>query len=280
MKLFITGGSGVIGRRAIPAFEALGHEVIAPRRHELDLFDAGAVTAAVRGCDVVINLATSVPSPPARALLPGAWRSMDRIRRDASRIIADATRGSGSVHTLIQESFAPIYESAGADWITEESPVRAARYNRSTLDAESNALTFAGGKAIVLRFALFYGPHDSATEQLLESVRKGRFMMFGDPNNYFTYVHHDDAASAVVAALTADGGIYNVAENEPLRRRDLAEGLARTLGVEPPKFLPRFASKLAGSVGETLSREQRISNAKLRTTGWTARHDNMPYSVS
>ena len=278
MKIFVTGGSGVIGQRAIPLLKSAGHDVIAPRRKELDLFDSDAVRNAVATCDVVINLATAVPSPPMKGLLPGAWRAMDRMRRDASRIIAHAAMTSGHVHTLIQESFAPIYASNGESWITETSPVQPARYNRSALDAERNALSFTGDgrKALVLRFALFYGTDDEPTQQLIDSVRKGRFMMFGDPDDYFTYVHHDDAASAVVAALLAKGGIYNVCENEPLRRRQLAEGIAQKLGVKPPKYLPAFASKLAGSVGDMLSRSLRISNAKLRgATGWSSKYSNM-----
>jgi len=94
MKIFVTGGSGVIGARVIPRLQAAGHDVIAPRRKELDLFDSTAVRNAVAPCDVVINLATAVPSPPMKGLLPFAWRKMDRIRRDASRIIADAALAS------------------------------------------------------------------------------------------------------------------------------------------------------------------------------------------
>ena len=49
MRLFITGGSGVIGRALLPQAEAAGHLLTAPGRDDLDLFDQAAVTAAASG---------------------------------------------------------------------------------------------------------------------------------------------------------------------------------------------------------------------------------------
>lgn len=298
MRIFLTGATGVIGIRVLPMLIEAGHQVSAVGRTDakraqlsqrgatpvsVDLFDREGLTRAIAGHDVVINLATAVPSPPMRGMLPGAWRDMDRIRREGSANLVHAARASGSVHTFIQESFAPIYESAGDSWITEDSAVRPARYNRSVLDAERNALSFTGDgrKGIVLRFALFYGPDDLATKQMLDGVRKGLFMMFGRGDDYFSYVHHDDAAAAVVAVLNADAGIYNVVEDEPMRRREAANGIAWLVGFHrPPRMPPPWGGKLLGSVGDMLSRSLRISNAKLRTTGWNARYQNIVAGLS
>jgi hypothetical protein len=52
----------------------------------------------------------------------------------------------------------------------------------------------------------------------------------GRSDGFFTWLAHDDAGAAVVAALALPAGTYNVAEDEPLRRSELAEGLARILG--------------------------------------------------
>ena len=88
-------------------------------------------------------------------------------------------------------------------------------------------------------------------------------------------VSHDDAASAVVAALTVPAGIYNVVDDEPLRRRELVDSLAAALGVPRPKLLPGWLKYLLGSLGETLARSQRISNRKLRAaSSWVPRWRN------
>src|SRR5262245_36830997 len=282
MKILLTGSSGVIGRRVVPLLVAGGHKVTAVARSPekgraleragahaviVDLFDARQVSEAVRGHDAVINLATHIP-PATRAFLPGAWRENSRVRRVVSANLAAACAAQG-VRRMIQESFAPIYMDRGAAWIDETTGVFPARYNRAMLDAEA-AATRAGG--VVLRFAYFYGPDSDFTQAFSASVRKGRAQLLGDPAGYWPMVSHDDAASAVAAALDIAPGIYNVVDDEPLTRRELADSVAESLGVPPPKLLPSWLKYVLGSLGETLARSQRISNRKLKgASEWAPR---------
>ena len=60
MRLLVTGGTGVLGRAFVPLASAVGHQVIAPARSDLDLFDPAAVGAAVRTADAVLHLATRI----------------------------------------------------------------------------------------------------------------------------------------------------------------------------------------------------------------------------
>src|SRR5262245_48941859 len=119
MRIFITGATGVIGRRALPALLGSGHTVTAAVRStekgrtvqragatavQLDLFDAEVVRRALTGHDAVINLMTHVPHSTWRMLMRGAWRENDRIRREGSRILADAAIAADASR-FIQESF-------------------------------------------------------------------------------------------------------------------------------------------------------------------------------
>ena len=47
MRLLVTGGTGALGRALPPRAQADGHQVSAPGRVELDLFDPAAVAVAV-----------------------------------------------------------------------------------------------------------------------------------------------------------------------------------------------------------------------------------------
>src|SRR5262245_51953435 len=171
MRVFVTGATGVIGRRAVPLLVTAGHEVTcATRSHArnealsrlgvrsivVSLFDVPALTAAVAGHDAIISLAPHIPHSTLGALLPGAWKENDRLRSVAVPNLTAAARAAG-VGRFVQESFAPIYEDRGDDWIDESVPVRPVRYNRSILDAERavQQFTAAGGVGIVLRFAAF-----------------------------------------------------------------------------------------------------------------------------
>ncbi|MGH7619155.1 MAG: SDR family oxidoreductase, partial [Gemmatimonadaceae bacterium] len=77
MRILITGATGVIGRRVVPMLVAAGHHVTAVVRSPekraamahtgasaipLDLFDPAHVRRAVADHEVVINLATHIPS--------------------------------------------------------------------------------------------------------------------------------------------------------------------------------------------------------------------------
>src|SRR4029077_21202993 len=96
---------------------------------------------AVAGQEVVINLATHMPASTLQFLLPWSWRENDHIRREGSRMLAEAAAEAG-VGRFVQESFAPTYPERGADWIDESVPLAPTRYNRTVLDAENSAEWF------------------------------------------------------------------------------------------------------------------------------------------
>jgi nucleoside-diphosphate-sugar epimerase len=287
-SVLVTGATGVIGARLVPLLLAQGHAVSALARSAragaaieragarslaADLFDRDALERCLRGQDVVINLATHMPGSTLRMLLPGAWRENDRLRRDAARNLVQAARACG-VERFIQESFAPAYPDCGERWIDEDTPIAPVRYNRTIADAERAATSFTrgGGVGVVLRFAAFYGPDAFQSRDFAAMVRRGFAPLPGSPDAYISSVSHDDAASAVAASLTVPAGAYNVADDEPLRHREYADAIAAALGVASPRLPPPWMTRLMGSVGEMLARSQRISNRKLKATGWTPRH--------
>jgi 2-alkyl-3-oxoalkanoate reductase len=292
MKIFVTGATGVVGRRALPLMLAAGHRVSAVARRTdqsaalakagaipvaVDLFDRESVRRALAGHDAIVNLATHLPSSTARMLLPGAWRENDRLRRDAAATLASAALEIGAGR-FIQESFAPVYPDRGDGWIHEDTPLEPVRFNRTVADAEAAAQGFAqaGGVGIVLRFAAFYGPDAGQTLDMIKLVRKGWAPLPGSPDAYFSSVSHDDAATAVLAALQLPAGIYNVADDEPLRHGEFAGLLAAALQVAPPKALPSWVTRLTGPMGELISRSLRISNRKLRASSrWMPQYPSM-----
>ncbi len=288
MRLFVTGATGVVGRRAVPLLLAGGHAVTAVGRTaekraalarqgaapvDASLFDREALRRAMDGHDAAINLATHIPRSTARMLLRGAWRENDRVRRDGSAALVDAALAAG-VRRVVQESFAPIYADGGDRWLDESAPSRPTRYNRSVLDAERSAarVTDAGGAGVVLRFGGFYGPDAHHVDDLVRAVRAGWSPLPGAPDAYVSSLSHDDAASAVVAALDLPAGVYNVVDDEPLTRRAYAAAVAEAFGLRAPRPVPRWVTPLFGSLGELLSRSLRLSNARLRAASrWAPR---------
>lgn len=193
MRIFVTGGSGVLGRSALPRFERAGHTVAAPGRRELDLFDADAVRAALDGTDAIVHLATRIP-PPDRFDEPGAWDENDRLRTEVSRLLVDVAPPSAELY--VQASITFVYPPAVP--VDESTPLGdVAPRLHSALDAEAQAQRFAasGRRGVVLRFGLLHGP--------------GTWSDGPEPRSDAP-LHVDDAGSALELALGAPSGIYNV----------------------------------------------------------------------
>lgn len=284
MKIFVAGGTGVVGTRAVPALVAAGHDVTAVARNEgkaelvrsmgampvvVELFDAVAVKAAVEGHEAVVNLATSIP-PMTKAARPKAWDMNERLRREASNNLVDAALASGAGH-FVQESICFPYLDQGDRWIDEEAPVDHVGPFTGAAQAEAAAARFSegGGRGVVLRYAQFHGPGSSHVETFNSLARKRINPFVGAPEAYTSFIHADDAGSAVVAALSLPGGIFNVADDEPLTRAEAGRVVAEALGVKPPKAIPGPLRAAMPSSGKLLMKSLRISNRKLKeASGW------------
>jgi nucleoside-diphosphate-sugar epimerase len=202
--------------------------------------------------------------------------------RDASRILVDAALAERA-NRFIQESFAPTYQARGEEWIDESVPLAPASYNKTVIDAERSAERFteSGGTGVILRFAGLYGPDAFTLRDMLRTVRRGYSPLPGAPAAYVSAVAHDDAATAVVAALGLPAGAYNVCDDEPVRRSQFGAILAQCVGAQPPHAMPGWMTALMGSMAEILGRSQRVSNRKLRTAapGWVPEYRSVREGV-
>jgi nucleoside-diphosphate-sugar epimerase len=286
VRVFVTGASGVLGQSAIRSLVADGHSVTglarsaekAARLHALDaesrhvqLFDVGQMARALEGFDAVCNLVTPVPVGP-HGIRRGAWRLSDRLRVEGSRIIADAAKRAG-VRRLVQESVSLLYADGGDEWITEESPLCVTSAVEPSAVAEANAADFADAShaPVTLRFGQLVGD-DKVTRWRLSQARMGRSIGLGDPQGWAHVVHPEDAGTAVAAALTAPGGVYNVGA-EPVRRDELTAVFGEVVGNPSIGFMPRLAVKVAGERLEPLTRSHRVSSGRLHeSTGWKPVH--------
>jgi nucleoside-diphosphate-sugar epimerase len=293
VKVFLTGGTGAVGRPALRGLVAAGHEVTAVARTPakqaevesagaaagvaVDLFDPAAVAAAVAGHEAVLNLATHVP-PPTRAARASAWATHDRLRREASVHLVDGALATGAAR-FVQESIVFSYPDSGDRWIDAETaaPVPA-RVTDAALAAEAQVARFTagGGTGVALRFGLFYGRGTAYTDAMLRWARWGLVYSPGDAGGYGSSIHVDDAAAAAVAALAAPAGIYDVTDDQPLTHREQATVLAAAAGRSRFLRAPGRLARFAGPGGEVGMRSQRVSNRRFReATGWAPRWPSM-----
>ncbi len=287
MKVFITGATGVLGRVVARLLLDGGYQVRALARSarnesELreigaepftaNLFDSSSLRKALMGREAVLHLATHIP-PAKDATRPGAWRENDRIRMEGTRSLVDAALECG-VPTFIYPGIVFVYPDGGANWLDTTTPPAPTPILRSSLDAEAEVVRFtgAGHRGIVLRMAGFYGPSAPNTLHMLRSAQRGIALIFGRNKAYQSLIWVDDAALAVVDALRrASAGIYDVVDDEPLQKWELAATLAKAVRrrrlLRPPAFLLWL---FGGKNVMFLARSQRVSNRKFKAeTGWS-----------
>jgi nucleoside-diphosphate-sugar epimerase len=293
MRVFVTGATGVLGRPTVAALIAAGHEVRGVARNEeaalglkaagaeavdVDLFDPHMVREAVVGCDVVAHLATNVPPYP-EMLKTEAWQTHNRLRTDATRNLVDAARAAG-VERFIKESITLVYADGGPEWLDERSPLMdGPALNAPAIQGEEIALGLASDSThvVVLRFGLFYGGEGNrGTEEMLRMSRRHLSMIPGKSWAFTSAIHVDDAASAVVAALSAPTGIYNVTDDEPLTRGNAIEAFSRAF-LTPKLFrVPHWTLRFfGGAPAASMMASQRVSNRKFEAlTGWSPKYRN------
>jgi nucleoside-diphosphate-sugar epimerase len=288
MRIFVTGATGMVGTRAVPALVAAGHDVTAVARGEakadlvrslgatavgVDLFDPAAVEVAVKEHDAVAHLATHIP-PMSKAARAGAWDTNERLRREASNHLVDAALAAGSSH-YVQESIAFPYLDQGDAWIDEDSPVEHVGVFEGAAFAEAAAARFAaaGGTGVALRYAQFHGPGSSHVEAFNKLARRRINPFVGPPESYTSFIHAEDAGAAVAAALLVPSGIYNVGDDEPLTRREAGLVVADAVGAKRPHSAPAPVLAVMPKLARALTRSLRISNRRFKeASGWVPVH--------
>jgi nucleoside-diphosphate-sugar epimerase len=288
MKIFVAGATGVLGRRAVEQLVRAGHDVTGAARSsekaellrdlgataaEIDVFNAHALNDAVRGHDIVMNLATHIPAP-SKAAFPSAWKENDRIRTELSKILVDAAIAANAKR-YVQESIAFTYEDRGDAWIDEDVPLDTPKRVTAVRDAEAAAKRFteSGRVGVVLRFGMFYGADTTHTQIQLSAAQRGILPFPGPRDGYVSLIQLDDAAAAVVAALDVAAGTYNVVDDEAMTRDEIASVLAGIVGRKRLVAAPRAVTSAGGAAMRMMARSQRVSNERFKkASGWEPRY--------
>lgn len=216
MKVFVTGGTGFLGKAVIESLLENGHAVRAMVRSpkarlpqgaeaiELALSDPARLRGALAGCDAVVHLAGKVSRDPADAA------EMHAIHVEGTRALLDAMEAA-SVRRLVLASTSGTIavRKTGGRIATEvdEAPLevigRWPYYVSKRFQEQEVARRDAAGRveAVVLNPSLLLGPGDDRMSSVgdVHKVLHGRIPAITDGT--VAFVDTRDAAPAFVAAL-------------------------------------------------------------------------------
>ncbi|MBY9073374.1 NAD(P)-dependent oxidoreductase [Nocardioides sp. WL0053] len=294
MRVFVAGGTGVIGRRLVPLLVGRGHQVTATTTSPgklglveelgaeavvmdgLDAVSVGEAVAAARP-DAIVHQMTAIAGKPDMRHMDRWFATTNRLRTEGTDHLLAAAEATG-VSNVVAQSYAGWNGIRRGGWVkTEEDPLDPAEGTTARPVMEAirhleDMVVKAGGAA--LRYGWLYGP--GATDDQVELVRKRQFPLVGDGTGYSSWVHVDDAASAAVLAVEQQAkGVFNIVDDEPAPASEWLPYLAACAGAKPPLRVPTWLARLlAGEVAVTMMTEGRgFSNAKARRElGWEPRY--------
>ena len=292
MKVFVAGGSGVLGMPLVRELAARGHEVVAtttkPERAAaleaaggrpvvVDLLDGEAVARAVGEAapQVVVHQATALAGPLSLRRFDATFALTNRLRTQGTDNLLAAAIAAGADRFVAQSYTGWPNARDGGPIKTEADPLDPdpPKAARETLDAiRTLEAAVTGGDelvGVVLRYGAVYGPGTGLGEggELVEAVRGGKMPLVGNAGGVWSFLHVDDMATATVAAIEGRGrGVYNVVDDDPAAVAEWLPCLARAVGAKPPRRVPAWLARLViGEQGVAMMTESRgSSNAKAK----------------
>lgn len=270
MRVLIIG-CGFVGERTADLLHAAGHEVVGVTHSAesaarlaaskpwhsdaCDVSEAKAVQALAQrqGAQVhaVIHCASSSR---------GGAEMYQSVYVNGMRHLAAAFPGAFLLYT----SSTSVYPQVQGETVDEDSPAEPDRETGRLLREAENVALQAGGA--VARLAGIYGPGRSF---ILKNLLEGKAAIEGNEGQgrLLNQIHADDAATALAhIVIHSLKGIYNVVDEGQMTQRECLSRLCVMFGSKmPPVRDPDPGRKRGWS-------HKRVSNAKLRASGWTLRY--------
>ncbi|MGA2958588.1 MAG: TIGR01777 family oxidoreductase [Thermodesulfobacteriota bacterium] len=291
MKIFLTGGTGFVGKSLAPALIRGGHEVTVLTRSgkggppgvslvEGDPTQKGGWQAAIKEHDAVINLAG--------ASIFTRWTDESKkIIRESrlltTRNLVGALEGARVRH-FFSTSAVGYYGFHKDEALTEESLPGddfLARLGRDW-EKEAREAEKKGCRVVFTRFGIVLGEKGGALGQMIPLFRKYLGGPLGSGNQWFSWIHIEDLTGAFLFLLGHPefSGPVNLTAPNPVRNRELAKTIGKAMGR--PSFLPvpGFMLKLAlGEFGSILLEGQRVIPQKLLKSGFQFRYPEIEQAI-
>ena len=303
MRIFIAGATGTLGRPVVRKLLTRGHDVFGMTRsgpgavalnaagvHGIvaDALDQTAVRAAVAAArpDVVVHLLTALPV--AGPFRPFQLKPTNVLRTTGTANLLGAAVAAGA-SSFVAESFATVYGIRKfAEPVDESAPLVPVRRGplRDTILAlrslEDQLRAARDGRmleTVALRIGFLYGSGVPGTKEMAAQARAGRLFVPRSLHGVSTFVHLDDAADGIVAAIErpSPAPVYNLADDAPIELVRFIDLLAETVGAPRPRSIPAWVVRLAAPVmAEFGVAELRLSNRRAKQElGWSLRYPDL-----
>ena len=219
--------------------------------------------AVARATHVVVSIAPGETGDPVLRLLSGRLAASPRLQ------------------WLAYLSTVGVYGNHDGAWVDEDTPAApVSRRSVERVEAENGWLDFAAstGKPVaILRLSGIYGPGRNAFCNLAEGTAR----RLVKPGQVFNRIHVADIAGAALhLAGKGLGGLWNVTDDEPAPPQDVVEYAASVMKVDPPAEQDFATATLSPMARSFYGENKRVSNARLKASGYTFRYPDFRTAFS
>jgi len=196
-----------------------------------------------------------------------------------SWMVKSLARDGRPVRSAAFTSSTAVYPQTDGNWVDENTPVQLSALGPGGAvlrEAEEQWLALSphlARRTWILRLAGIYGP---GRHHLLDALLTGEKSFPGGGSHWVNLIYRDDAVAAIQACITArpeiSGGIFNAADNEPVRKDELVRWIAQRLGQDPAALTfdsNQNARTVHRRTASGVIPDRKISSAHLqKALGW------------
>ncbi len=225
-----------------------------------DIRDRACVKKIVAGVDVVYHIAalyrpTNVPK-----------KDFWDVNVEGTRYMLEAAAEAG-VKRFVHCSTIGVHGNVKNPPAAEDAPIQPDDYYQYTkLKGEELARDHGrqlGLEVSIVRPAAIYGAGERRFLKLAQLIKRRRFVLFGNGEVKYHFIHIDDLSDAFVLCATKEeavGQTYIIADDHAVTLNCITEVIAKTLAVSPPKLhLPYGLLYTASALCEAICAPLRIS---------------------
>ena len=171
------------------------------------------------------------------------------------------------VETYIYTSSTSVYPSDSGQWVDEASETISGTKCPASILVESEKAILENSSLFknyfILRLSGIYGP---GRHYLLDQLNRGDIIA-GSGSHYLNMIYLQDIVHMLCELMFGNrsipSGIYNLSDDEPVIKQELADWLGRKLNIGSPTFDSEKLSK-RHLIRNSKPKNRRISNQKLR----------------
>ncbi len=298
MRVFITGGTGLVGSTLIEQLVARGDQVVCLTRNteaarlnlpsQVELVEGNPVVPgdwqqAVRTCDAVVNLA-------GHSVADGFWTAKNKRRIRRSRLsttfnIVQALEEREAPAVLVSASATGYYGDRGNEALREGSETGhgflarlACEWEHTAQQAESEQV-----RVVVVRIGVVLARDGGALPKMAAPFRWGLGGPLGSGRQYFPWIHIDDLVRVFLFALDNGDieGPVNACVPDPPTQKEFAQALGQVLGKSAWLAAPALVLKLLlGEKSQILLASQRVVPTVLKAAGFRFQKGEMDKALA